>query len=99
MYAKGIQSHLMTKSERRVQLITETMATTTKNSVVHNVVCKKATCCTFIAQSLCLIGFQLKERKTLVKAYCFYRTLLLRFSLPACMWRDCFYQLSGMGNV
>ena len=52
MYVKGIQGHLMTKSERRVQLITETTATTTKNSVMHNVVCKKATCCTFIAQSL-----------------------------------------------
>jgi len=48
MYVKGIQSHLMMKSETRVQLITETTTTTTttkkKNRmprVLHNVVVRK----------------------------------------------------------
>jgi len=56
MYVKGIQSHLMMKSETRVQLITETTTTTKRKNriprVLHNVVCKKATCYTFAAQSL-----------------------------------------------
>jgi len=60
MYVKGIQSHLMMKSETRVQLITETTTTTTTTTTKEKqnakgfaqCGCKKATCCTFIAQSL-----------------------------------------------